>query len=479
LPVQIGLGAHTGRGSAWFRALGSGPRGRRFKSARPDSQSSVTAGLNMVQAEAHLFPELTLYDSLVPRPCEAQSARPDLQSSVTAGLNMVQAEAHLFPELTLYDSLVPRPCEAQSARPDSQSSVTAGLNMESRERIALALRHIEPDRTPIFEYVLQPPVADSILGRQYVYDNRFATYVQEHRWEEAVKQTATDMVELAVKLKHDMIYAPRNSPPPSKNSPQTRCETPPSGPVEDVKLRVERSEATIPVIKEETFFIYYCLKQSMEDFEIDLPILVPAYAHGVWTDTALMQTMLLEPELVHRLYAARTRDTIVLIDKYHSLGIEMFGVGGDFAGTRGPMISPVAYRRFIVPEIRTLSRHIHKLGRFAVNASDGNLWSVIDDFLTGCEVDGYIEIDFFAGMDLGELKKRFGDRITFFGNLDCGNILSFGTIEEVKEHTRQALEKGRGNGGHVLCASNAIIASIPVNNYLAIYEAYREFFGLS
>jgi len=217
----------------------------------------------------------------------------------------------------------------------------------------------------------------------------------------------------------------------------------------------------------------------MENFEVDLPILAPAYAHGVWNDTALMQTMALEPALAHRFYEAKTRNTIALIDKYHSLGIEMFGVGGDFAGTRGPMISPAAYRRFIMPEIRTLSRHIHSLNKIAVNATDGNLWSLIDDFLTGCEVDGYIEIDFFAGMDLGKLKKRFGDSITFFGNLDCGNILSFGSVEKVKEHTRECLEKGWGNGGHILCASNAITASVPLENYLAIYEAYRGFFNLN
>ncbi|MDD3726574.1 MAG: uroporphyrinogen decarboxylase family protein [Candidatus Ratteibacteria bacterium] len=352
--------------------------------------------------------------------------------------------------------------------------------MKSRERIDAALNHRQPDRTPIFEYVLQPPVADVILGRQYIYGDRFAPYVEENGWEKAVRQMARDMVELAVKLQHDMLYVPMNPPPPSPKQPsQIREEVPFSDPVEDIRKRVETTEDSPYCISEEPFFIYPCLKESMNEFDIDLPILAPAYAHGVWTDTALMQTMVLEPELVHRLYAARTRDTIVLIDKYHSLGIEMFGVGGDFAGTRGPMISPAAYRRFIMPEIRILSRHIHSLGRFAVNASDGNLWPVIEDFLIGCEVDGYIEIDFFAGMDIGKLKGLFGDTITLFGNLDCGNILSFGTIEDVKEHTMQILKKGWGNGGHILCASNAITASIPIENYLAVYQAYREFFNLN
>ena len=42
--------------------------------------------------------------------------------------------------------------------------------MTSRERIEAALNHREPDRTPVFEYVLLSPVADQLLGRLYAGD---------------------------------------------------------------------------------------------------------------------------------------------------------------------------------------------------------------------------------------------------------------------------------------------------------------------
>jgi len=79
---------------------------------------------------------------------------------------------------------------------------------------------------------------------------------------------------------------------------------------------------------------------------------------------------------------------------------------------------------------------------------------------------------------LKRLKDRYGDRITLFGNLDCGNILSFGTPEEVRAHTIGCLEAGMGNGGHILCASNAITASVPMENYLTMLNAYRSMFNL-
>jgi len=181
--------------------------------------------------------------------------------------------------------------------------------------------------------------------------------------------------------------------------------------------------------------------------------------------------------VAHEHFALATRRALALIEIYVSLDIEQIGVGGDFAGNV-LLISPQAYREFIVPEVRTLSQVIHTAGCWAVNASDGNLWPVIEDFLFGCEVDAYLEIDLHAGMELCKLKRLYGDRVTLYGNLDCGNTLSFGTPEEVRQHTLDCLEAGMGNGGHILCASNAITASIPLENYLAVVRTYKERFGL-
>ena len=276
-----------------------------------------------------------------------------------------------------------------------------------------------------------------------------------------------------------MLYVtPNPLPPDSGAGSMPPCEDELGDPVENVRQRNQKVAESSPYPPDDSLLIYVHLKEEMRRRGMDLPVLVPAYAHGVWTDVDLMQTMLLAPEVAHRHFALATRRALARIEKYIALGIEQIGVGGDFAGNR-PLISPQAYSDFIVPEVRKLSRHIHAAGCRAVNASDGNLWSVIDDFLIGCEVDGYLEIDYHAGMDMRRLKESYGDRITLYGNLDCGNVLSFGSTEDVRRHTVECLEAGMGNGGHILCVSNAITASVPLQNYLAVVEAYRDTFGLS
>jgi uroporphyrinogen-III decarboxylase len=275
-----------------------------------------------------------------------------------------------------------------------------------------------------------------------------------------------------------MLYVTPNPLPPVPNGEEEpSTEEPPDDPVERIRRRNQKRANSSSSPPDDSLLVYVYLKEEMHHRGVDLPILAPAYVHGVWTDTDLMQTLLLAPDVAHEHFSLATQYAARRIEKYVALGIDQIGIGGDFAGTR-PMISPETYREFIVPEVRALARSIHAAGGWAVNASDGDLWSVLDDFLIGCEVDGYLEIDMHAGMDMRRLKAAYGERITLYGNLDCGNILSFGSREEIKRHVIECVEAGWGDGGHILCASNAITASVPLRNYFAVVETYRDMFGL-
>ena len=81
-------------------------------------------------------------------------------------------------------------------------------------------------------------------------------------------------------------------------------------------------------------------------------------------------------------------------------------------------------------------------------------------------------------MDLNKLKNRYGEKILFFGNMDCGRVLSFLSPDDIRRITFQTIDTGWNNGGHIFCVSNAITASVPLVNYLAMVNAYREKFGL-
>jgi hypothetical protein len=361
--------------------------------------------------------------------------------------------------------------------------------MTSRQRVAAAFAHREPDRTPVFEYVLLPPLAEQFLGRPFVEYlggmEPWLAQAQRIGFESAVRRYARDRLALALRLGHDLLCVSPNPAPGAAYFYDplaelgARFEVRTEGdPVESLRARNRKvAETMLGELPRDCYLVYHFLREEMRRQDLDLPILAPAYFHGIWTDSELMQVMVLEPEVACEHFRLATERALKVIDDYGELQIDLVGIGGDFAGTR-LLISPEAYRQFIVPQVRTCARRVRRAGAFAVNASDGDLWPVIDDFLLGCEADAYLEIDLGAGMDLARLKRLYGDRVTFLGNMDCGRILSFASPAEVEQVTLGILESGWGGGGHIFTASNAITASVPPANYLAMVNAYRGRFGL-
>jgi hypothetical protein len=360
--------------------------------------------------------------------------------------------------------------------------------MTSRQRVKAAFGHSSPDRTPIFEYVLLPPVAEALLGRPFVeYLAGMEPWLEmagEVGFERALRAYAAARVDIAESLGHDLIFASPNPVPgaPYMYDPLSeigaRFDIRMGDPVQSLLDRNRRvAETMMGALPRDSLLVFQLLREEMGKRGLDLPILAPAYFHGIWTDSDLMQAMLLEPEAAREHFRLATRRSLAVIADYASLGVEMIGIGGDFAGAR-LLISPESYRSFIVPEVSMCAKAVREAGAWSVNASDGDLWPVIDDFLIGCGVDAYLEIDRGAGMDLAKLRSRFGDRITFLGNMDCGRILSFSPPEEITAITHEILDAGGTAGGHIFTASNAITSSVPVANYLAMVNAYRDHFGL-
>ncbi len=361
--------------------------------------------------------------------------------------------------------------------------------MTSRERIVAAFEHKEPDRTPVFEYVLLPPVAEQILDRPFVEYlggmEPWLNQAEEMGFERALRQYARGRVELAAILGHDMLYLSPNPVPGVAYSYDPLDElgshfelNERGDPVKRLKERNRRvDESMTGDLPRDCYLVYQFVREEMKRRDLDLPILTPAYFHGIWTDADLMQVMVLAPEVAKQHFSLATQRAIKVIDDYIEIGVDMVGIGGDFAGKR-LLISPDSYREFIVPEVRTCARRVREASRYSVNATDGDIWLVIEDFLLGCEVDAYLEIDMGAGMDLEKLKARYGDGILLFGNMDCGNVLSFASLEEIRKLTFEILEAGWGRGGHIFTASNAITESVPLTNYMAMVNAYREHFDL-
>ena len=359
------------------------------------------------------------------------------------------------------------------------------MNMTQTNRVFAVLNKNTPDRTPIFEYVLLNPLASIFAGREFLhYDNEhggFLSYAKDQGLQKAVRRYARDRAKISHLLGHDMMYVIPNPVLDRKQKltyPDYNKECDRDDPVSLIETRNKYCRFSIEheTADEQAMLVYEYIREELAVYGIEMPFFAPAYSHGIGVDVDLMQAMAIAPDVTAENFCLHTEMAKKQIDAYIAHNIKIIGVGGDFAGNR-PLISPKMYREQIMPEVKKTADYIRSKGAYSVNASDGDLWSVIDDFLVGCGVDAYMEIDRHAGMELAKLIGRFGKQFTFFGDIDCGNTLSFSSPDEIRKDVLRCLEEGRA-GSHIFTPGNAITSSIPLENYLAMVNGYREYWGL-
>lgn len=163
--------------------------------------------------------------------------------------------------------------------------------------------------------------------------------------------------------------------------------------------------------------------------------------------------------------------------KLVELGCDMIWMGDDFGTQNGMMISPELYRKYFKPRQAAMIKAFKGLNPEVIIAyhSCGSILPIINDLIeVGVEVLNPIQPK-AAGMDLAELKEKYGDKLAFFGTLDVQGVLPNGTIEDVKQEVKLRIEQGGKNGGLILAPAHNIQPDTPIENILAMYEAVEEY----
>jgi len=140
----------------------------------------------------------------------------------------------------------------------------------------------------------------------------------------------------------------------------------------------------------------------------------------------------------------------------------------DWGSQRALLISPAQWRRLFKPLYKEYCELIHGAGKKAFMHSDGFIFDIYEDLIE-IGVDA-INSQLFS-MDIEEIGRRFGGRITFWGEIDRQHILPHGSVADVYAavtRVRKALDKGCGG----LIAQCEWGVNNPPENIAAVYEAW-------
>jgi hypothetical protein len=178
------------------------------------------------------------------------------------------------------------------------------------------------------------------------------------------------------------------------------------------------------------------------------------------------------PDLYGRFLMAHAQSLASQIPAMAAAGLDVNISGMDFCSAQGPCVSPEIYRRVVIPALKVIVDATHAAGMKYFYTSDGNFWPVADDMFNVAGVDGWMETDRSAGMDLRKLRQRF-PRVTFVGNIRV-QVLHTGSVDEVVRETEDCLAAAHELGGIVVGASNLIMPGTPPENIHAMLRTIER-----
>jgi uroporphyrinogen decarboxylase len=337
--------------------------------------------------------------------------------------------------------------------------------LSSVERIARVLRREEPDRVPHFEWLVDRKVRQAICPD-----------CRSHN-------------EFAVRMGHDAVLADPNFKKEQVGDKRWRSEW---GYVvqygaEEHGIEVESPIQTMADFERYTApdpyapGRYASIEETIRQYGDSKAVIVhlndvfslPRYLMGMEN---LLMAIVTDPELVRALVGMSVDINLEMAREVAARGAKIVYTGDDYAGNRGPLMSPKHFRDLFYPGLRRVMGGYKELGLYVIKHTDGKLWPIID-MVIDSGIDCLDPIDPQAGMDLADVKAKYGHRVALKGNVDCAQTMTFGTPEDVIAETKAALRKGAPGGGFILSSSNSIHSSVKPENYLAMLDTLAKYGG--
>jgi uroporphyrinogen decarboxylase len=341
--------------------------------------------------------------------------------------------------------------------------------MNGRERAMAAVRGDLPDRVPLFEALIDARVTRAIVasGRysdpydfiddtldfvvtntpSLLYRKRFvdeAKGIFVNEWgilRQESGQSVSMPLEGPIKSRRDL----KGYKPPDPEDDFRYAE---------LKALLNRFKGTKAVgMHLHDVFNYPYYLRGMENFLMDL---------------------VTDPVMVVELVRISVDHNIAMARKAIGMGADFILLGDDYGTTTGPIFSPKSFEKHLLPGLAEIVSEIKRCGGFVIKHCCGNI-NVILDMIVSSGVDALHPLDQTAGMDIGAVQEKYGEKIAVIGGIDCGELLTNGAPEDVEAATKRLLREVSSKGRHVVSSSNTIHPKVKPENLLAMFDTVKRY----
>ncbi len=333
--------------------------------------------------------------------------------------------------------------------------------MNARERVAAALRCEEPDRVPYCEIGIDRALARKLMGWQET-GNQAAIM-------ETNPFTIDEAKALATELGMDNLYYVLRAPVFADRLPgeDGRLFYGPG----QIRSRADLHRLQLPDPNDDS--LYEGAKRFIEQ--------KGDYSAWFITRVGIFPTMLSmgmenfslaiydDRDLVEEILDLYCNWAAVVAERVSKLGFDVYVSTDDMAFKTGPFFSPKLFRELALPGFRQVAE---KIGLPWILHSDGNVMSLLPDLLD-LGINGLNPVEKGA-MDIGAVKRTYGDRLCLLGNVDL-NLLGLGSPAEVDAEVKELIGTVGPGGGYVVTSGNSLAGYVKPENARAMAAAVRRY----
>lgn len=346
------------------------------------------------------------------------------------------------------------------------------------DRMRAVLRGEPVDRVPNFEILIEDQHVERFLGRKA--GNTLGVGGDPAKGSEAAEGTRPmfpkDYLELCQIIGQDVIVlAELWTPIKIRNSDGTlrvandrsfkgrddlnRVVWPDDSDIENTLKYVREYVAAAKGSKIGVAFCPPCIFQTLYEFVIGLH------------DCMLM--IMEDRELFEELMSRSADYAEKLVAAAVEAGVDILWTADDFAFKSGLFIRPQLFKEIWRPYFDRLLAPARNADIPLIFHSDGKIDDAME-MLIDMGIGGVTPMD-PSGIDYRDYKKRFGDRITFFGNIDITWPLVSGTPADVERDVLEHMEAMKPGGRWVAGSAHSIVNYIPHENFITMINAIHKY----
>jgi uroporphyrinogen-III decarboxylase len=167
------------------------------------------------------------------------------------------------------------------------------------------------------------------------------------------------------------------------------------------------------------------------------------------------------------------RKNMVMLENFINVK-EIDGVmlGSDWGTQSDLIMSPTCWRNMIKNGEKQEYDLIKRHGKDVFVHSCGNIEKILQDLVEiGLDAINPLQPEC---MDIYNIKKKFGDKLSFFGGISTQKILPYGTTQEVTAEVYKVTQAMSLNGGYITAPSQEIQIDVPYENVKALIYAAKS-----